>query len=99
MMRFKISRQAERELDAIFLYWARCASLEVADQLIERIEEQFARLAENPHIGRKCEEIEPGVRSFPAGRYLIYYRHAKGVTSILHVFHGARDQGKALGTN
>jgi toxin ParE1/3/4 len=96
MMRFKVSRPAERELDEIFLYWARRASLEVADRLIESLEEQFARLAENPHAGRKCDEIAPGVRSFPAGKYLIYYRHARGITSILHVFHGAREQGRAF---
>jgi len=95
-MRFKVSRQAARELDEIFLYWARRASLAAADRIIERIEEQFARLAENPHAGRKCDEIAPGVRSFPAGRYLIYYRHARAITAILQVFDGARDQGKAF---
>jgi toxin ParE1/3/4 len=97
-MRFKVSRQAQRELDHIFLYWARCAGLDVADRLIEAIESQFALLAEHPGMGRKCEDISPGVRSFPAGKYLIYYRHAKGVTAILHVFHGARNQTEAFET-
>jgi len=37
-----------------------------------------------------------GVKCFPAGKYLIYYRAMHGGTDILHVFHGARDQRKAL---
>jgi toxin ParE1/3/4 len=98
-MRFKVSSQAEREIDEIFLYWAKRAGLDVADRLVEAIEAQFAILGEYPHIGRKCDQIAPGIRSFPAGNYLIYYRHTRGVTSILHVFHGARDQGKAFRTS
>jgi len=36
------------------------------------------------------------VKCFPAGKYLIYYRNTRGGTDILHIFHGARDQRRAL---
>ena len=32
-MRYRVSEDAERDLDEIFLYWATRASLEAADQL------------------------------------------------------------------
>jgi toxin ParE1/3/4 len=83
-------------LDEIFVYWATRASLEVADRLVETLEEHFALLAESPEIGRRCAEIAAGVRCFPAGNYLIYYRKVRGSVQILHVFHGARDQTKMI---
>jgi len=96
MMRLRVSRRALRDLDEIFDYWAGRAGLQVADRLIEAIEEQFALLCEMPRIGRQCEEVGPGVRSFPAGKYLIYYRPSRGAMHILHVFHGARDQARGF---
>jgi len=97
VIRFRVSKNALRELDEIFVYWARRASLEVADRLVEALEEHFALLGESPGIGRRCDEIAAGVRCFPAGKYLIYYRKARGSVEILHVFHGARDQTEMIG--
>jgi len=37
-----------------------------------------------------------GVKCFPAGKYLIYYRALSKGVDILHVFHGARDQNRAF---
>ena len=96
MMRLRISRRALHDLDEIFDYWARRAGLQVADRLIEAIEDRFALLCEMPRIGRRCGEFGTGVRCFPAGKYLVYYRKTGGVLNILHVFHGARDQARGF---
>jgi toxin ParE1/3/4 len=95
-MRFHVSKKAERELDEIFVYWARRAGLDVADRLLDSIEERFALLGDYPFVGRKRDDIAPGVSSFLAGKYLIYYRKKRGIIHILHVFHGARDQARAF---
>lgn len=96
MMRLRVSRRALRDLDEIFDYWAGHASLQVADRLIEAIEDQFALLCEMPRIGRQCEEFGPGIRIFPVGKYLVYYRQSRRALHILHVFHGARDQTRGF---
>jgi toxin ParE1/3/4 len=95
-MRFRVSKVAERELDKIFVYWAQRAGVDIADKLIDSIEERFIALGDYPSAGRKCDEIEPGVFRFPAGKYLIYYRRKRGVIHILHVLHGAREQVRAF---
>ena len=95
-MRFRVSRNAERDLDEIFLYWAKRAGLKVADRLMENITDRFWLLGEHPDAGRAAEDIASGVRCFPAGKYLIYCRHTRGVTDILHVFHGAQNQKPAF---
>jgi toxin ParE1/3/4 len=95
-MRAQVTRSAERDIDDIWFYWAQHASLDVADRLQETIEERFVLLAEQPLIGRKCEDIGPGVRCFPVGKFLIYYRKSKSALTILHVLHGAREQKVAF---
>jgi toxin ParE1/3/4 len=95
-MRFHVSKEAEEDLDEIFVYWARRGGLEVADRIVEAIGERFALLGDFPNGGRRCDEIAPGVRSFPTGKYLIYYRKSRRAVEILHVFHGARDRERAF---
>ena len=94
-MKYRVSKDAERDLDEIFLYWAKQAGVDVADRLIDSITERFWLPADYPGIGRVVDNIAPGVRCFPAGKYLIYYRKTRSRTEILHVFHGARDQARA----
>jgi toxin ParE1/3/4 len=91
-MRYRVSADAERDLDEIFLYWARRASLEVADRVVNSITDRFWLLGQHPDAGKAAGAIAAGVKCFPAGKYLIYYRKSRRSTDILHIFHGAQDQ-------
>jgi toxin ParE1/3/4 len=96
MTRYRVSKQAERDLDQIFLYWVERAGEAVADRLIDGIMDRFWLLGEHPDVGRPCEDIAEGVKCFPAGKYLIYYRRTRRGVDILHIFHGAQDQKRAF---
>jgi toxin ParE1/3/4 len=95
-MRFHVSKETEQDLDEIFVYWARNAGLGVADRTVETIEERFALLGDFPNAGRKRDEIGPGVRSFPVGEFVIYFRKSRRAVEIIHVLHGPRDQRSAF---
>jgi toxin ParE1/3/4 len=95
-MRVRVSRAARRELDAVFDYWATRASADIARELIYAITDHSSLLARHPEIGRDCDQFASGVRIFPAGKYLIYYRRSRRAVEILHVFHGARHQPAAF---
>jgi toxin ParE1/3/4 len=95
-MIYRVSRAAGRDLDDIFFYWVTRAGLAVADRLIENITGRFWLLGEYSGAGRSADDIAPGVKCFPAGKYLIYYRKTKRGTEILHIFHGAQDQKRAF---
>jgi toxin ParE1/3/4 len=95
-MRYRVSKDAERDLDEIFVYWAKRVSLQVADRLVDSITDRFWLLGEYPDAGKPANDIAPGVKCFPAGKYLIYYRNSARRTEILHVFHGAREQSQAF---
>jgi toxin ParE1/3/4 len=93
--RYRVSKEAENDLDDIFAYWAERAGLDIADRLIDAIVDRFWLLGEYPESGRECDDIKPGTRCFPAAKYLIYYRKMRRGVEIAHVFRGARDQRKA----
>ncbi len=95
-MAYWVSKGAARDLDEIFLYWAERAGLRVADRLADSITDRLWILSEHPDAGRPSEDIAAGVRCFPAGKYLIYYRKTRSGIDILHIFHGARDQKRAF---
>lgn len=98
MKRIRISEHAAHDLDGIFDYWARRATLEVAAKLIRSIERRIHLLAKSPGIGRGSEEIGANGFVFPASQYLIYYKKELRFILIVRVLHGARDQGPALGS-
>lgn len=94
MPEFRLSPEAERDLDNIWLYIARSSgSLEIANQVTDRITEHFWLLARHPYIGRRRDrDLRPGLRSFPADEYVILYRVDDGeVVLVLHIFHGRQD--------
>ena len=93
-MHYRIARPAQRDLEEIYIYWAERTNPDVAGRILDSLIDRFWLLGEHPDAGRKLDDIAPGVRCFPAGKYLIYYRRFGRGTDILHVFHGARDQTK-----
>ena len=98
MTRYRVSRDAELDLDEIFLYWAQRAGLQAADRLIDSITDRFWLVGEHPDAGRPSDETAPGVKCFPAGSYLIYYRTTRRAIEIVRILHGARDQRRAFKT-
>ena len=95
-MRFRVSRPAQKDLEEIFAYWAERVSEAVADRVVDAIIDRFRLVGEFPDTGKPVDEMAAGVKCFPAGKYLIYYRRARQVTDILHIFHSARDQQLAF---
>ena len=92
-MAHRLAPEVEAELHNIWYYIAReGGSTEVADRLIDSITDRFFLLAGHPYLGRRRDQdLRPGLRSFPAGQYLIFYRIEGEDVIILHVAHGRRD--------
>lgn len=62
-----------------------------ADELLRTIQVKAELLARSPHLGRHRDELAPGLRSFPVGRYILFYRQTEGGIEVIRVLHGARD--------
>ncbi len=92
-MAHRLSPQAEAELDDIWFYVAKASdSIDIADRLIDSITDRFYLLSRYPHMGRpRDRDLQPGLRSFAVGEYVIIYRVEREDVLILHVMRGSRN--------
>jgi toxin ParE1/3/4 len=80
----------------IWLYIAE-DSIEQADRWVDRLDEKLRLLATQPLMGRAREELAAGLRSFPFGRYVIFYVPIDQGVDVVTVLHGARDIDAVFG--
>lgn len=64
---------------------------ERADSFVVSLDGKFQTLAKNPRLGRQRDELAENLRSWPFGRYVIFYVPLKDGVEIVRVLHGARD--------
>jgi toxin ParE1/3/4 len=88
--RFRVSPQAKSDLQEIHAYIA-SDNQSAADRLIDRFFDHFQRLAEFPELGSPRDDLHPGLRLWPEGRYVILYLPTPTGVGVAHVVHGARD--------
>lgn len=84
--------RAKRDLLEIWDYIADDSEAR-ADEFIARFDAKFRLLAERSSLGRSREELAAGLRSFPLGRYVIFFRPVAGGIEVIRVLHSARDFG------
>jgi len=91
-MAHRLSAEAEAELDQIWWYTAcQSGSAARARSVVARITDRFPLVAANPYMGRSRDDLRPGLRSFAAGEYLIFYRIEGSDVVVLRIVHGRRD--------
>ena len=85
-----ISEQAKGDLIDIWQYIA-LDSVENADSFVDLIYDKCAELASMPEMGRKRDELIPGIRSFPVKKYVVFYRIREDFIEIIRVLSAYRD--------
>ena len=77
MRQLRLTDEARADLTEIWLYVAQ-DNEDAANDLTDRIAKTFEQLLTVPGMGRERNDIAPGLRSFPVGKYLIFYRLIDG---------------------
>ena len=93
MSGFRLAPEAEAQLDGIWLHIAReTGTIDTANKVVDNITDRFWLLAKHPFIGRKRDDLAPGLRSFAVGDYAIIHRIEDDRTVLISfVFHGSQD--------
>lgn len=91
-MFWRLSDAAEADLVEITEFIAR-QDPGAAARLLDHCFDRFEMFVRQPLIGESCNHLAVGLRQFPVGNYVIFYRIAEttGVIEIVRVLHGARD--------
>ena len=87
MATLSFSRRAEADLFEIGAYTLQTWGADQTVRYLDQLENCCQRLADNPALGRRCDEIRPGLRRMEQGRHVIFYRQQEGgilVSRILH---------------
>lgn len=90
MNRYRLSRQAEQDLEDIWTYIAQQNQL-AADKQIAQILNRFPMLAQFPDMGKKRDDLMKELRSFPVKPYVIYYTKITDAIEIFRILHQSRD--------
>lgn len=90
MAQLRISPRAISDLIEIWSYIADDSEAH-ADGFVDKIHDAMELLARQPGLGRRRDELAPGIQSFAVGRYIVFYRRVTGAIEIVRVLHGARD--------
>lgn len=89
MNTFRINKQAESDLEEVYLYLARKSSA-AADRMLDLFFESFQFLATTPSAGTPRDDLRKNLRLFSARNYVIFFAIPSGV-EIVGLLHGARD--------
>ena len=87
-----VFKRSEAETD-LFLIWERLSldSPDAADRVLDKLEASFDLLTTQPLMGRERPELAPGLRSFVAGRYVIFYLPYGNGVDVVRVLDGRQD--------
>jgi len=84
---------AEQDLLDIWTYIAQ-DNPEAADRFVDLLVQKCDNLCDFPEIGTRRDELAPSIRSFPVGRYVIFYRMADPDVEVVRVLSAYRDLGQ-----
>lgn len=85
---FRLSPEAEDDLEQIWLHTFDVWGLEQANRYTDEVVEAFARLAQNPRIGIACDDIREGYRRSGSAQHMIYYRPTGYGIAVIRILHG-----------
>lgn len=90
-----MARVTRRPLAAadILDIWGHIAedSVDQADRWVDGLDGKLRLIATQPQMGRSRRELAPDLRSFPFGRYVIFYAPLADGIDVVRVLHSARD--------
>jgi toxin ParE1/3/4 len=87
---YRLSAPAFRDLQEIEVYIADHNPV-AAEKVIGTIKTTCDMLAHEPQAGRKRPELDPRLRSFVVGQYVVFYAEQNTSIDIIRILHSRRD--------
>ena len=88
---FRLTEPAIRDIEQIVDYIAKLAGLAQSERFLSKLDVKFANIAQFPNLGRRRDEVLPGLRSLTIDNYIILYMPIEQDVEILRIISGYRD--------
>jgi toxin ParE1/3/4 len=92
---YRLTPQAESDLEDIWRYTQRRWSVTQADTYIREVLKVVSELAASTRIGQKCD-VRDGYFKIPVGAHVIYYRQSANAIEVVRILHGRMDVNRHL---
>ena len=89
--RIVLSTEAQEDLLDIWHYGANEWSAEQADRHLRELDGMLQHLMDNPHLGRRRDDLVAGLRSAFVRPHLIFYRQSSMTIQIVRILHHRLD--------
>ena len=94
----RLSHEAEQDLTEAADYLdQQTGNPSFGNRLLDELDHVMNLIAEHPWMGRERGELQPGLRGFPHGSFVIFWRVEKTIVEIVRILHQKRDVEKAFG--
>ena len=87
MARHRFSPRAAADLDNIVAYTLRTWGEPQAARYFYEIDDCCHLIAENPGLGRSCDEIRRGLHRMEHGKHVVFYRPEAGGILVCRILH------------
>ncbi len=91
MRRLTLSPRAQADIEEIWSYTVEHWSLDQAEVYLRKIKAAVEAVADDPRLGRPCDEVRAGYRKYPAGSHLLFYRTTPDSIDIVRILHQRMD--------
>lgn len=89
--RLRISPEADDDIAAITRYSAETWGTRQMEAYADRLYATLDELTHFPGMGRARDEVSPGLRSYPIGQHVAFYRATDDELIVVRIVHGRRD--------
>ena len=91
MSKYRLSRRAATDLEDIADYTVKQFGVEQARVYRDSLKSCFRRLANNSEMGRRAEQLAPGLRRFEHQAHIVFYTVDDGELYVVRVLHSRMD--------
>lgn len=91
MAKYRLSRRAAADLEAIAEYTIERYGVEQAHRYREELKSCFAQLAENATLGRRAEHLARGLLRFEHQSHVVFYIREQAGLLIVRILHSRMD--------
>ena len=91
MSEYRLSRRAATDLEDIADYTIKQFGVEQARVYRDSLKSCFQRLANNPKVGRKAEQLAHGLRRFEHQAHIVFYTVDDDELYVVRVLHSRMD--------
>ena len=93
---YSLSRRAAADIEGIYAYTIEQHGVVLARKYLHGLRGCFEHIAEHPLLGRRADQVAPGVRRHECQSHVVFYVPGDAGISIARVLHARMDVSRGM---